>query len=108
MNILVKLSLMAKANGRTVKDEMEAIVESAFQVHSLKIQHRPGLPAMAPTQSALAETPSNPALAFSHVISETAIDPTVVEAKPVMSSNPTSINRPRPSPRRPHAHDNRR
>lgn len=107
MNILVKLHLMAKANGRSVKDEMEAIVESAFQVHSMRIEHRPELAAMAQNQTALVETPSNPALAFSHVVTEEVPSPTVVPV-PILRSEPVSINKARPSPRRPHEHDNRR
>lgn len=105
MNTIVKLHLMAKANGRSVKDEMEAVVNSAFEVHSQKIVHRPELAAMAPSQSSLAVTPSNPALAFSHVVSEAAPDPTVLVEHPVRQSLPVSINRTRPSARRPHKHD---
>ena len=66
MNTQVKLHLMAKANGRSVKDELEAIVNSAFEVHSQKIVHRPELAAMATSMPTLAVTPSNPALASEH------------------------------------------
>jgi hypothetical protein len=108
MNILVKLHLMSKANGRTVREELEHIVESAFQVFTQKIECTPELAAMNFTNPTLAETPSNPALAFSQVVHEEVPDPTVVVDQPVFSSHPVCINRSRPSPRRPSVHGERR
>jgi hypothetical protein len=105
MNTLVKLALMAKANGRTVKEEMVAIINSAFDVHSKKIDHRPELASMQTSAPVGAVVPSNPTLAFSHVVTEEAPDPTVVIARPTRRAEPVSINRPRPSGRRPHKHD---
>lgn len=64
-----------------------------------------GLAAMSPNVSAQSVVPTNPADAFSEPIHEEVPDPVVVPKGPVYRSEPVSINKPRPGPRRPHPHD---